>query len=276
MLLHRVTELFSRHERGSAFIISPYLTLRPLRSIIHASGSQVRLNVVTLISDKVFQSGSSSVEAIRYLLRSPNVNLFSLERLHAKAYLAGGSALVGSANCTDRGLGISPSPNHELLVSVSASSLEVSELLFVIEESAMIVASDSFEQFLLSVESTTLSADSRLAAEVSRILTDDPWLPSSHVDYLIDYLISGSLYRIPVLFRDDVRRDSDYVMLRAGDERALLGRPECLTCLRGIPIIRFFLAQHAIEKYRIWRILDIARVSTENIEPLFDWLSVLS
>jgi hypothetical protein len=154
--------------------------------------------------------------------------------------------------------------------------LELSELLLVIEESAMIVASDSFEQFLLSIETTTLSTDSRLAAEISHILTDDPWLPSSHLDYLIDYLLSGSLYHIPVVFRDDVKRDSDYVMLRAGDERALLGRSECLTYLREIPIIRFFLAQHAIEKYRIWRILDMARISTENIDFLFDWLCVLA
>ena len=276
MLLHRVTDLFARHDSGPAYIISPYLTTHPLRCILKASQPQTPVNVVTSISDSIFLNGSSSVEAIRFLLSSTNVNLFSLERLHAKAYIAGNSALVGSANCTDRGLGISPIPNHELLVSISPASLEISALLLVIEEFATRVLPDSFERLLVSIEQTMPSTDNILASEISWTYSADPWLPSSHIDFVIDYLIHGSLYRIPVIFREDIKRDSEYIMLRVGDEKDLLNRSECLAYLRKVPIIRFLLANQVIEKYRIWRVFNLAGVAADGVDLLYEWICVLA
>jgi phosphatidylserine/phosphatidylglycerophosphate/cardiolipin synthase-like enzyme len=60
-------------------------------------------------------NGASSLGAFVFLANRPYTRIYTVDRLHAKAYICGDKALVGSANFTDRGLGLSQKANVEIL-----------------------------------------------------------------------------------------------------------------------------------------------------------------
>src|SRR5699024_10582212 len=62
-------------------------------------------------------NGYLSVKGVRVLMQA-RVEISHVSRLHAKCFIVGTRAMLGSANLTGAGLGSSASPNHELGVEL--------------------------------------------------------------------------------------------------------------------------------------------------------------
>lgn len=106
--------------RSTVVVASPYLTggiALELSSI--AKQSPAHWTMLTALDPHAVASGHLSTTGLRALLRA-GVDVRTLDRLHAKAYLADNVAFVGSGNLTSAGLGAGTLPNVELTTRLSA------------------------------------------------------------------------------------------------------------------------------------------------------------
>jgi len=83
-------------------LVSPYLSLRPCKTFF--SNQQPRLVITTFDLD-LFLSNSSDLNAILWLL-AQGIEVRYCNRLHAKLIVGESSSLIGSANFTNRGIGM--------------------------------------------------------------------------------------------------------------------------------------------------------------------------
>jgi len=107
---------------GNAHIvISPFLTKHALRLVTGGNGSCILYTRCDLDN---FLSMSSDIQAIRYAYGC-GMSIRHVNCLHAKIYVFKDEALVGSANCTNRGLSLGNSENWnvEYLASISRDSV---------------------------------------------------------------------------------------------------------------------------------------------------------
>ena len=101
-------------------LAAPYIKLDSLSMTLEVMGSGTTLECYTRWSVLDIQIGASDI-ACRTLVKSQG-GVFRLHnRLHAKYYRADDHMLIGSANLTRSGLGISDSPNLEILTQPTAS-----------------------------------------------------------------------------------------------------------------------------------------------------------
>lgn len=104
---------------GPVLLTSPYLTYDACARI--ASTAQASLHpfvLVTTLDPSAVANGYLSVKGLGKLLES-GVQVRHAERVHAKCFLVGSRAMLGSANLTGAGLGSSAIPNRELGVLLS-------------------------------------------------------------------------------------------------------------------------------------------------------------
>ena len=112
----------AKHINPLRQIISPYLTKFAVQSLKpYFSGD---ISLVTLFDRDVFACFSSDISALRYAF-DVGIKLYSVDNLHAKAYVFRDFCFIGSANCTNRGLGLAPCAhaNVEILAPVSHSEI---------------------------------------------------------------------------------------------------------------------------------------------------------
>lgn len=103
-------------------IVAPFIKAARLQVILDSVASGVAVIVTTRWRAAEVAAGVSDLEVFD-VCRKAGATLRLMDRLHAKLYLADGSAaLVGSANVTGMGLGCSTSPNFEILVAVEPSA----------------------------------------------------------------------------------------------------------------------------------------------------------
>lgn len=88
---------------GDALVISPFLSLRNPAELSRALTRPSRLRVLTDMSAEHFASGASDICTVLALAQS-GAEVRSVSGLHAKVYVLGDKTIVGSANCTERGL----------------------------------------------------------------------------------------------------------------------------------------------------------------------------
>ncbi|MBD2763526.1 phospholipase D family protein [Kocuria sp. cx-116] len=103
---------------GDVVLTSPYLAFDVCRRIAEAAqSSQVSWTLVTTLDPSAVANGYLSVKGLRRMMES-GVDIQHVERLHAKCFIVGHRAMLGSANLTGAGLGSSPTANRELGVEL--------------------------------------------------------------------------------------------------------------------------------------------------------------
>lgn len=101
-------------------LTSPYVTINICKQIVNASrGSSGAWKLITSLDPSAVANGYLSVQGLLTLLEA-GVEVHHVERLHAKCFIVGTRAMLGSANLTGAGLGSSTTPNRELGVELNA------------------------------------------------------------------------------------------------------------------------------------------------------------
>ncbi|MEB2528716.1 phospholipase D-like domain-containing protein [Kocuria rosea] len=99
---------------GDVVLTSPYLSINVCDQIATAAqSSALSWTLVTTLDPSSVANGYLSVKGLRRMLDS-GVDIQHVERLHAKCFIVGHRAMLGSANLTGAGLGSSSKANREL------------------------------------------------------------------------------------------------------------------------------------------------------------------
>lgn len=105
---------------GPVLLTSPYLTHDVCAEVADAAkGSPHPFVLVTSLDPSAVANGYLSVKGLKCLLDA-GVEVRHAARVHAKCFLVGSRAMLGSANLTGAGLGSSTTPNRELGVVLLA------------------------------------------------------------------------------------------------------------------------------------------------------------
>lgn len=104
---------------GLVLLTSPYLSHDVCALVAAAAqGSPHPFVLLTTLDPSAVANGYLSVKGLGRLLEA-GVEVRHAERVHAKCFLVGSRAMLGSANLTGAGLGSSTTPNRELGVVLS-------------------------------------------------------------------------------------------------------------------------------------------------------------
>lgn len=113
----------------SVIIASPFVKLEPLAALLRAIPPNIDVELTTRWRPEEVARGVSDTEVLG-LVEARGGTVWLLDTLHAKMVLADQSrALIGSANITAAGLGLSRNPNFEILTSVEVSASTAAALL---------------------------------------------------------------------------------------------------------------------------------------------------
>jgi hypothetical protein len=191
-----------------------------MRRLLERVAEQVHVRCVTRWHPLEVAQGVSDLEVWCLIKGRPNSSLLLRSDLHAKYYRADTSAVVGSANLTQKALGWVAFPNLELLVpsqplprfeqELVAASLEVTDLIY---EDIRSQAAELGNQLATPVDTPGPRAEEGVVPPVSQ----QAWLPSlRHPEKL--YLAYGSLdpHSLPSATREASRSDLDALDLPAG------------------------------------------------------------
>lgn len=162
---------------GDVLLTSPYLSFDTCDKIAKsAASSEHQWTLVTTLDPSAVANGFLTVQGLGKLLDA-GVEVRHVERLHAKCFVVGRQALVGSANLTGAGLGSSANPNRELGVEldVDQAAAAVAEIR---SWPARLVSKADLDQ---------LSRDARGLTEVHPIQHDalDPYSALARVEQLL-------------------------------------------------------------------------------------------
>jgi hypothetical protein len=102
----------------SIIIAAPFVKVGALRALFDATSADVEITIYTRWRADEVARGVSDTEILT-MVEARGGTVWLLDALHAKLFLVDGRhALVGSANVTAAGLGLSPIPNFEILTPV--------------------------------------------------------------------------------------------------------------------------------------------------------------
>lgn len=114
---------------GPVLLSSPYLTYEVCRLLSDAARrSSQPFVLLTKLDPSAVANGFLSVQGLKLLLDA-EVEIRHSDRLHAKCFIFGSRAMLGSANLTGAGLGSSANPNQELGISLTIEQADEARLL---------------------------------------------------------------------------------------------------------------------------------------------------
>ena len=195
---------------GPVLLSSPYMTYEVCRQLSDAARRSAHPFVlVTTLDPSAVANGYLSAQGLQLLLDA-GVEVRHTERLHAKCFIVGSRAMIGSANLTGAGLGSSANPNRELGVSLTLEHADAARLL-ITEWPAKVVASVDLEDLLNQakrlgrggqVQSIKLDANSALQlAEQLLLDARDPqrslWLKLEYGEPALDGWRENSWFASP-------------------------------------------------------------------------------
>lgn len=106
------------HVDGDVVLTSPYLSYDICQEVASAATDSSRSwRLVTTLDASAVAGGYLSIQGLKALLGA-GVDVVHTDRLHAKCFVIGSRAMLGSANLTGAGLGNRADPNHELGVEL--------------------------------------------------------------------------------------------------------------------------------------------------------------
>jgi hypothetical protein len=110
------------HEEGLPIIVTPYFSLTVIQKIWSEISSILQL-VTDLAEIRNNIRSENEFEAFAQMIKNNQLTLYDIPSLHAKIFVRGTKALIGSANFTNSGLG----KNHEasILINDAQFTLEI-------------------------------------------------------------------------------------------------------------------------------------------------------
>lgn len=261
----------SANDHDPVQIISPYITAKPIRSIQRAIGNDTHLEVTAVFSYELFTNGSSSLGAFSILSKRANTVIYAVDNLHAKVYISGKSALIGSANCTDRGLGLSSQSNIELLSMVDSGDRSIVNLIGQINAARAIISHKDITEMQAMISSHRCQTKAIIKRRMERALAFDSWMPSCSLKYLLQYLKDGSFFRVPQISRDSITCDAQHLSIAFGD---LLDSGEAYKLMANIaeiPIIQLSIECNLKKDHFLGKCLKASGVDNHQIEALENW-----
>lgn len=156
------------------------------------------------MSKEVFLGGSSELSAVSWSLEN-GFQVYHVDNLHAKAYIFGDCSVVGSANCTNRGLGLNNDSKNSLEYLVCIDKALTDPLLEEIEQRCSQVEMSDVQEMRQSIQ-----------------LGIDEHVNSSEIQMISRYL-EKALFpsRQPFEIYVDAIKNLDEAMLPAGARLAL-------------------------------------------------------
>lgn len=188
-------------------LVAPFIKYRVLNELLQHTHTSVTVQVVTRWLPQDVRVGVTDVEVWDVMKSRPKGSLWICDDLHAKYYRADESILVGSANLTAAALGLTDSPNLELLVSARADCRDL----------------EGFEKMLLQQAVRVNDEIADLTRRAASLLPVPFFIPTSNATHFGDSFESFSAHQrqrnrwIPLL-----RQPEDLYI-------AYLGRSEELT-----------------------------------------------
>lgn len=150
---------------GDVVLTSPYLSFDVCRQVAAAATSSPHSwRLVTTLNPSAVANGYLTVEGLRVVLRA-GVEIVHVNRLHAKCFIVGSRAMLGSANLTGAGLGSSANPNFELGVELDFKHLQHA-LEVIATWPSRRVDSDDLDQLIADAPRLTQSSERAQDAEL--------------------------------------------------------------------------------------------------------------
>ena len=216
---------------GPVILTSPFLSWDVCERIANAAGrSSESFTLFTALDASAVANGYLSVRGLQKLLDA-NVHLLHVERLHAKLFIAGSRAMLGSANLTGAGLGTSVNANRELGVVLDDS--QTKEALRQVNDwpARAVTAQDLHDLLERSRRITAYSAsegrqlDSDSALSLAERLLDDArdehrtlWLKLEYGDPALEEWREDSYFASPKKGRPSFKA-GDLVFVCANDTK---------------------------------------------------------
>ncbi len=172
----RLKDLLEKAEHR-VVLCAPFIKATVLQTILSVVPETVPVKIVTRWRAAEVAVGISDLEVLQIATDRSNTELWPLDDLHAKLYLADDKCLVGSANLTASALGWSKNSNIELLISAKSTDSDIAFLLQQIEaaELATIAIRSKIEAMVANLKVTRLEEGEDMTDESSvRRLA---WLP---------------------------------------------------------------------------------------------------
>lgn len=172
----RLKDLLEKAE-NRVVLCAPFIKATVLQTILSVVPETVPVKIVTRWRAAEVAVGISDLEVLQTATDRPNTELWLLDNLHAKLYLADDKCLVGSANLTASALGWSKNSNIELLISAKSTDSDIAFLLQQLEgaELATVAIRSNIEAMVANLKVTRLEEGGDMTDESSvRRLA---WLP---------------------------------------------------------------------------------------------------
>lgn len=118
-----------KDETGPLTVVSPFVKTRALRRMLDCVTSDTPVSVFTRWIPFEIAMGVTDLDVYDLIAAREGGDVSLLRELHAKAYIRGERALVGSANLTGAGMGWRGFSNLEFLVDIPAEHPRVRSLL---------------------------------------------------------------------------------------------------------------------------------------------------
>jgi hypothetical protein len=130
------------------------MKIKALKEVLSLKKSDVDVCLFINLSARDLKFGSMDKEIIHYALEN-NIYLYVNNKLHMKSYIYDRKTMhIGSANCTNSGLGISHNHNYELLSKTNKIPLDFILYCEYIKSNSMLINKEKYELIkeLLDVE----------------------------------------------------------------------------------------------------------------------------
>jgi hypothetical protein len=262
----RVVELIS--DANGLTIVAPFITLAGLQPILSALPVEASVEVFTRWRPDEVAAGVSDPYILDLVgARGGTVALHPI--VHAKAYVVGTRALVGSANVTANGLGWGRPGAVEILVETTADDPALSELLSVLRATSS-VASEADRDAVLAAASILPPA--RLQPPAEAVDRAD-WLPSYRMPEVLWRVYAGqrekeltdfvrpelAALRVPT----GIDKEADFnayvgAILRQGFTGRIAQECSNLTTIKAVQRLTDLCAQHGLtieEPGQLWETL---------------------
>jgi phosphatidylserine/phosphatidylglycerophosphate/cardiolipin synthase-like enzyme len=145
-------------------VFAPYVLPNALEQVTSTRRRNVSVSVITTWKLKDILLGASSLTLYDFC-QANGIYLFLSQRLHLKTILKDYRCiLTGSANITNRGLGLVDGSNHETLVMVQDPGMNYLIFLQTIRDRATLVTDTVVERFRTALEGLSLESPDELGA----------------------------------------------------------------------------------------------------------------
>ncbi|HYB98813.1 MAG TPA: phospholipase D family protein [Candidatus Limnocylindrales bacterium] len=199
-------------------IVAPFMKAPIVNRVLRAVPDTVAVTAITRWWPEEIVQGVSDLDVWLCFRDRPLGRLFLRHDLHAKYYRGDHTCLVGSANLTARALGLTMSPNLELLVELPSSVVAIQNFEANVFENVVEVTDDLYR--------CTAQAVQMLSTQISKVEDERPggdatfdigvWLPASRQPEDLYEMYCGNAEVVPSSSRLPALRDLHVLQIPPG------------------------------------------------------------